>query len=483
MKESPRELVLDMLLAINEERMYSHILIKDVLHKYNYWDSRDKDFVKRLTEGTLERMLTIDYILDQYSRLPTAKMKPLIRNLLRMASYQILYLDTVPDSAACNEAVKLAEKRGFNNLKGFVNGILRTVSRQKAAIVWPDAVKTPVRYWSVFYAMPEWLVEKWLTELGAEQTPLLLAGLLQIRPVSVRLRGDLDQAAKNAWLDDLQAAGVTVKSHPYLAAAYELSHAPGVQNLPGFAEGLFTVQDVSSMLAVAAADLKPTDFLFDVCAAPGGKALYGAEQAARVLAADLSFAKTALIRENAVRMRINNIEIIEHDARILKPELRETADVVLADLPCSGLGIIGKKRDIKYKITAQGIEEIMALQREILQTVWQYVKPGGLLIYSTCTVSYGENEGMMAWFTGQFPFRREAFPKRYRTFAGEEYDGSEENNSSENHCGKEGDRRNNGDSGMLQFLPGLHPTDGFFICRLRRDKAETRMPQVTRGQK
>ncbi len=436
MKENTRELVLNMLLAITEENEFSHILIRDVLNKYNYWESKDKNFVKRLTEGTLERMIQIDYVLNKFSKVPVNKMKSLIRNLLRMSVYQILFMDGVPDSAACNEAVKLAGKRGFRNLQGYVNGVLRNIVRQKEEIGWPDKKREPLRYLSVLYSMPEWLVQKWLDELGKETTESILAGMLSIRPVTVRLRSDLNEEQVENWLKELEATGVKAEVHPYLSYAYELHNVSGVQNLPGFSDGIFMVQDVSSMLVTEAAGIKPGDFLLDVCAAPGGKTLHSAERAAKVQARDLSVSKTDYIRENVARMKAGNVEVEEHDARIKDKTMIGKADVLFADLPCSGLGIIGKKRDIKNKITAADLETVAELQREILSVVWEYVKPGGTLIYSTCTINRTENEEMMEWFTGQFPFQTEAFERA--------------------------------PGGMLQLLPGKDPTDGFFICRLRR---------------
>lgn len=443
-----RELVLDMLLLITEEKVFSHILIRDVLNKYNYWERQNKDFVKRITEGTMERGIQIDYVLDQFSKVPVKKMKPLIRNLLRMSVYQILFMDAVPDSAACNEAVKLAGKRGFRSLQGFVNGVLRNIARGKESIRWPDAGKTPVTFLSVFYSMPEWLVEKWLKELGEEQTRALLEGLLAIRPVTVRIRKGTDHSQRETWLAQLEEGGVKANIHPYLPYAYDLYHAAGVQNLPGFAEGLFAIQDVSSLLVVEAAGIQAGDFLLDVCAAPGGKALHGAERAAWVEARDISTAKTSLIRENAARLQISNVTITEYDARMMDNTQKEKADILFADLPCSGLGVMGKKRDIKYNITEAGIEELLLLQKEILSVVWQYVKPGGVLLYSTCTINRAENEEMMEWFTEQFPFHKEAFPEEDKVPFSQ------------------------GKTGMLQLLPGIHSADGFFLCRLRREPEE-----------
>lgn len=444
-KENIREMALDILLSVTEEKIFSHVLMKNVLDKYNYWDKREKDLLKRLVEGTLERMLQLDYVLDQFSRTPVVQMKPLIRSLLRVSVYQIMFME-VPDSAACNEAVKLAGKRGFRGLQGFVNGVLRNIARQKDTVVWPDPDREPLRYLSVFYSMPLWLVEKWQEELGREQTVSLLQGLLTIRPVTVRLRGDILIEDKNVWLNRLDRIGVKAVAHPYLTYAYDLYHSAGIANLPGYADGLFTVQDVSSMLVVEAAGIGSGDFLLDVCAAPGGKAIHGAERAARAEARDVTAAKTALIRDQMIRMKIRNMEITEHDARFPDQTLLAKADVLFADLPCSGLGVIGKKRDVKYKITPEGLADVTALQRDILSTIWQYVKPGGLLIYSTCTVSRAENEEMMEWFTARFPFKREKFPDETKPPFTESRDG------------------------MLQLLPGIHPTDGFFICRLRRSQ-------------
>ena len=218
--------------------------------------------------------------------------------------------------------------------------------------------------------------------------------------------------------------------------------------LPGFAEGLFLVQDVSSMLIGEAASLKTGDTVIDVCAAPGGKSLHCAEKllgSGRVIARDLTEKKVALIRENMERMQLSNIAAAVWDARKEKEEDKETADVLLADLPCSGLGIMGKKRDIKYHASAEGIAELICLQREILSTVWQYVKPGGTLIYSTCTVNPGENEENVRWFTENFPFTLESLaPFLPEALRAEEKDG------------------------MLQLLPGIHATDGFFLARLKR---------------
>ena len=184
MTENTREIVLDILLFVERDKVFSHQLIRAVLDKYDYLDARDKSFIKRVAEGTLERQIELDYYLDQFSKVPVRRMKPLIRCLLRMSAYQILYMDGVPDSAACNEACKLAQKRKFHELKGFVNGVLRNLAKGKENLKLPDRTEDEAAFYSVKYSMPKWLVENWMAEYGSRVTEKILEGLLQIHPVT-----------------------------------------------------------------------------------------------------------------------------------------------------------------------------------------------------------------------------------------------------------------------------------------------------------
>ena len=448
--ENTRELAVNMLLEITEQNKYSHLVIRNVLDKYNYMDGRDKAFLKRITEGTLERKIQIDFVLNQFSKVSVSKMKPFIRNLLRVSVYQLLFMDSVPERAVCNEAVKLAGKRGFKNLQGFVNGVLRNIARKKEEISWPEEERNTAGYLSVKYSMPEWLVEKFLSERGALQTKKMLESFLEASPVTVRLKETLKEEDREVFLNEMKKSGVRVKKHPYLPYAFEILNAEGISALPGFTEGLFMVQDVSSMLVCEAADIKKGDRVIDVCASPGGKALHAAEKlqgTGFVSARDLTEYKAEMIRDNIRRMNVKNVEAFVSDARQLREEDVETADVLLCDLPCSGLGIIGKKTDIKYHVSEEGLKQLKELQREILSVVWQYVKKGGVLIYSTCTVNPDENEENVKWFTENYPFQTESLSP----FLPE--------------CLKE-----EGKTGMLQLLPGIHETDGFFLARLRREE-------------
>lgn len=453
-----RSIVLDMLIRINEDGLLSHLVIRETLAKLADDLPRDRAFIKRLTEGTLEHQIRIDYIIDLFAKIPVSQMKPLIRNLLRMSVYQIIFMDHVPDRAACDEAVKLAAQRGFSALKGFTNGILRNIIRQKDALDFPDEADEPGKYLSVAFSMPEWLVEKWREEYSYEKLQLILQGLLETRPVTVRIHAKEDnknfinesfinENLINEWTQAVKASGADIHPHPYLPYAYELSGMDSISGLPGFQEGFFAVQDVSSMLACEAAGIKQTDIVVDICAAPGGKALHAASKGRMVYARDISETKCNLIRENAARLKQSNIEISVCDAAILDESLIGKADVLLADLPCSGFGAIGRKPDIKYKASPESVHALCELQRGILAVVWQYVKPGGVLIYSTCTMSRDENESMMEWFTEKFPFSCDPLPEPLPALAAP----GEKNRS-----------------GILRLLPGIHQTDGFFICRLKR---------------
>ena len=464
MAENSREIVLDTLLALEREGQYSSRLLRAVLDKYGYLDVRDRAFIKRVTEGTLERQRELDYYLDHFSSVPVRKMKPLVRCLLRMSVYQLVYMDAVPDSAVCNEACKLAAKRKFGNLRGFVNGVLRNISRSTENLPLPDEAEEPVGYLAVKYSMPDWLVELWLAEYGREITKNMLEGLLAIHPVSLRLRGNLTGEEREKLLSGLRERGVRLRESSYLPSVYLAENSGDLTELPGFAEGQWIVQDVSSALAVLAAGVKEGDLVVDACAAPGGKTLLAAERAGRVLSRDVSEEKAALIRENAVRMKAENLEIRVWDARVQDPSLLGKADVLLLDVPCSGLGVLGKKRDIKYHVSQEGLRELTGLQKEILRACAGYEKPGGTLVYSTCTINRAENQEMVRFLTEELGFLPESLegvlPEKLlaQKCRVEELRKREE---LPEDCLTAEQR-----AACIQLLPGYMEADGFFIARL-----------------
>lgn len=455
MAENTREIVLDTLLELEKSDIFSHQLIKAVLDKYNYIGGQEKGFIKRVTEGTIERQIELDYYLNFFSSVPVRKMKPLIRNLLRMSTYQLLYMDAVPDSAICNEACKLAQKRKFHNLKGFVNGVLRNIAKNKDSLPMPDKTKEPQKFYSVRYSMPEWLVEFWLKEYGNEITATLLEGLLEIHPVSLRVRSFLSETEREELCEQLKNAGVELVQSEYLPYLYTAKRLENVAELPGFAEGDFTIQDVSSVLAVEAAGIENNHLVMDICAAPGGKTILASEMAEKVISRDVSDTKVDIIEENLDRLQVNNVITQVHDATQMDDTYVEKADVLIMDVPCSGLGIMGKKRDIKYHASLEGLESIVKLQKEIIRNSWQYVKPGGFLLYSTCTINPEENEKMVDWILKELPFEPDSLeghvPERLM----------EQKRRVDKLRGRE-------DNHTIQLLPGYMESDGFFFARLRR---------------
>lgn len=448
MTEKPdcRELALGILTEVTRQEEYSHIAVRNVLEKYQYLGKQERAFLTCLTEGTLEWMIHLDYMINQFSSVRVNKMKPVIRNILRMSVYQLKFMDSVPACAVCNEAVKLAEKKGFRNLKGFVNGVLRNIARNLSCVSYPDKSDL-CKYLSVMYSMPEWIVEGWLTRYGAEITERILKGFLEKEPLSIR--PNLEKISPEELKKRLESRGITVSKAAWPDYALRIENYNYLGAVPEFLEGLFQVQDVSSMLVAEAAGPKEGALCIDVCAAPGGKSFHLAEKlhgTGRVEARDLTGYKTAMIKENNERMGAGNLFVRQWDACVLHEESAGTADLVLADLPCSGLGVLGKKTDLKYRMTREQQEELASLQRKILEVSQAYVKPGGILIYSTCTINPGENEENAVWFQEHFPF--EAVPL--------------------DDCLPGGLISETENKGMIQLLPGIHGCDGFFIAKFRK---------------
>ena len=391
-----RELALDMVLAIDRDGQYSHLVLRDVLDKYQYLSKQERAFLTRLTEGTVERMLTLDYVIDQFSKTKVKKMKPLIRELMRLSVYQIMYMDGVPDSAVCNEAVKLARKRGFSGLSGFVNGVLRSVARG-----WKDVT---FQNESVRYSVPEWIIDGWNADYGRDVTEKMLEAFMQ--PAKITVRTNTQKCTPEELKDRLSQEGVTVEAIEGISYAFALSGFDYLAGLGSFQDGWFYVQDISSMTVAHAADPKKGDYIIDVCAAPGGKSSHLAELldgSGMVEARDLTEYKVGLIEENILRHDLHNMKAVQQDATLFDEASVEKADILICDLPCSGLGVIGRKSGIRYKMTAEKAHDLAVLQQEMLDTVWKYVKRGGKLIYSTCTIHKEENEDNVAAFLQKHP--------------------------------------------------------------------------------
>ncbi len=442
-----REIVLEVLLEITEHGMYSHIVLRDVLNKYQYLEKKERSFITRVTEGTLEHMMEIDYILDQFSKVKVKKMKPVIRNIMRSAVYQMKYMDSVPVSAACNEAVKLAVRKGFGSLRGFVNGVLRNVARNLDQIEYPTE---PLKRLSIQYSMPEWILNLWLKAYDSDVVEQMLQAFQRETPLTIRC--NLRMVTPKQLKEHLEAEGVTVKVHPYLEYAFHISGFDYLGDLESFQNGEFSVQDISSMLVSELAGPKEGDYVIDVCAAPGGKSLHMAEKlngSGHVEARDLTEYKVGLIQENIERTGLSNVEAVQQDALIFDETSVGKADIVLADLPCSGLGVLAKKTDLKYKATKEGADSLAKLQREMLKNVQAYVKDEGKLVYSTCTINPAENMDNVHWFLNECP-----------EFELIDIHGS--------LC--EELQKDVKENGCIQLLPGVHQSDGFFLACMKKRK-------------
>lgn len=446
-----REEVLLLLIDIDRKKVMSSQGLSNLLLRYQFAKKQDRAFMTRLLEGTLEQQIYLDYVLNQFSSKKMEKQKPFIRCLLRMTAYQILFMEQVPDSAACNEAVKLARKKGFSTLSGFVNGLLRNVTRKKDGIKLPDEKKDPMQYLSIRYSIPQWIVEQWSTMYDYDTVAKMAEG--SIRNPETTVRVNLSNTELEPLKEALKEDGIEVKDSSYLPNVLKISGYDSLSRIKAFKKGLIQVQDESSATVGYLADPDGDAFVIDVCSAPGGKAIHAADiirqkkGTGKVLARDVSDHKISLIEDNKERCGFDNIETEVFDGTELDENLIEKADLVICDVPCSGLGILARKNDIKYNVTKERIEELVPLQRAILKNAASYVKPGGILMFSTCTITKEENQDNREWILKELPFETVDFSDKLPEHFWEQ--------------AKEG---------HLQLLPGIYGTDGFYIAKFRRVK-------------
>lgn len=448
-----REAALAVLMQVLEQKGRDRRSLQEALAPFSYFEERDAQFLQRLTKGTLERLLALDDVINQFAKTKVNKMKPVIRSILRLAVYQLLYMDSVPASAAVNEAVKLAEKNGLSGLKPFVNGVLRNIVRNRDRLHGPDKKEDLKRYLSVRYSLPMWIIGRFIISYGPDAAEVIAKGLVSEGGVTIRV--NRSKASPEEVMKMLTAEGISVERHPYLPYAFLLKDFYGLTDLPGFAEGLYAVQDISSMIVGEVSGAKPGMKCLDICAAPGGKTMHLADLGADVTACDRSLQKVSLIRENTGRCGFLSVQAEVNDAREYREDWKEKFDLVVADVPCSGLGVMGRKYDIRYHITPAQITELVLLQKEILSNAVKYVKPGGYLLYSTCTINREENEGNAALISESGLFE----PLNLTGYLPEALlaDAAKAPGSLANI-------RN----GRLQILPGFFKGDGFYLALFRR---------------
>jgi 16S rRNA (cytosine967-C5)-methyltransferase len=443
----PREIALKILYDINQKGAYSNIAVNKYL-ECSELQKIDKAFITELVYGTLRRRLTIDWIIGQFSTLKRNRISDWVLNILRMGIYQLIYMEKVPQSAACNESVKLSKKYGHKASSGYVNAVLRNVARNRDKIAYPDKHKEYIRFLSIKHSHPQWLVEKWVRIFGGEFTEKLLAGNNETADFIVRV--NTLKISRKKLIEELRIEGIDAVEGKYAEEAVILKNPSSISRLESFRKGYFQVQDESSMLAVKVLAPQPGEFIMDVCSAPGGKASHIAQvmgNRGTVLARDIHEHKIGLVKGTVDRMGLNIVRTEIFDAAVSDSNYIMKADRVLVDAPCTGLGIIRRKPEIKWSRNMENINEIIELQAKILNTSSNYVKPGGVLVYSTCTINPEENEEVVREFISMnTAFKTEDISCML----------------------PENIIKPKASSGYIQMLPNVHGTDGFFIARMRR---------------
>lgn len=435
---SAREVALNCLIACEKQGAWSDGYLRNAIRQARL-DGRDAGLCTRLVFGVQQNRLLLDWYLARFSSVKPEKMEPPVREALRLGLYQLLFMDRIPVHAAVNESVALTRKRSRNpRSAALVNAVLRAVERaREEGLPQPEEL-------SVRYSHPEWLVRELTNAVGPEEIEALLAADNGEPPIQAQvntLKATVEETAA-----ELTAAGVTVRPHPWLPDCLELEDTGNLEGLDAFQNGTIYIQDAAARLAVLAAGPEPGMAVLDACAAPGGKSFAAAiamGDSGSICSCDIHPHKQALIEQGANRLGIRSITAAVMDGKTFDPELAGRFDLVIADVPCSGLGIIRKKPDIRYK-DPEPLGGLPGVQRAILENVSRYVRPGGVLLYATCTLLRRENEAVVSWFLDKDTnFTLEPFTLPGPVGASE---------------------------GMVTLWPHRHGTDGFFFAKLRRTR-------------
>ncbi|VYT75936.1 16S rRNA (cytosine(967)-C(5))-methyltransferase RsmB [Clostridium tertium] len=388
-----RKLSRQIVQRVLEEGAYSNLVLSKELNRDDI-DEKDKGLITEIVYGTLRRKRTLDVLISNFVK-DIKLIDSTVLNILRVAIYQMYFLDKIPEYAACNEAVEEAKEVSLEASK-LVNGILRNFIRDEKEIVVPGNRIDELGY---KFSFEPWMIRLFIKQYGEERTMKIMAGLNETPKVTVRVnesKGEYDEVFEN-----LEEMGYKIEEGYACPEAIKIEGGKGVEGNELFKEGLITVQDESAMLVAPLLEINKGEKILDLCAAPGGKTTHIAElldNTGEVLAFDLHENKLSLIEENAKRLGLTNIVCKTMDATKLNPDYISYGDKVLIDVPCSGLGIIRKKPEIKWNKTRQQLRDLVEIQRDIMENAWQYLKPGGTLLYSTCTLNKEENEDNLKWF-------------------------------------------------------------------------------------
>lgn len=443
--ENPRQLAFLALKDIHRHGAYTDIALDRVLRTASL-NSPDRGLITEIVYGCVRRSRSLDALIDQLGKKTASQQPPELRTILHIGLYQLRYQERIPASAAVNTTVELAKTNGFKGLTGVVNGMLRQYSRLAAAATEPlELPQDPIKRLGIFHSFPDWIIQMWIEQLGIEETEQLCQWFNQSPTIDLRIN------PLKVTLEDVEAAmlnaGVQVKRLPHLPQALRIIGSAGtIGQLPGFSEGWWTVQDSSAQLVSYLLDPRAGDVVIDACAAPGGKTTHIAElmgDQGKIFACDKTASRLKKVKENAQRLQLNSIEICTGDSRNY-PQFTNLANAVLLDAPCSGLGTLHRRPDIRWRSTPANIKELSILQGELLEQAATWLKPEGILVYATCTLHPQENEAVIQSFLARHAHWQIDPPLNspLEAFAMPE--------------------------GWIKVWPQRHQMDGFFMVRLKQ---------------
>ena len=447
--KTAREAALRALRDVDVKEAYANLALDAHLTRSKL-EGRDRALATELVYGVTRRRGTIDWAIGQVATRPLDEIDPWIRNILREAVYQILYMERIPQSAAVDQAVELAKQYGHTGVAKFVNGVLRNLLRKLPTLAWPKEETDPVGALAVRHSYPEWLVQQWTGRFGTEEAVKLMESGNQVPPLTIRV--NTLKATREQVAEALEAEGIKTEPtphSPYGLIVHDLTSSSYLDRLKAMKQGLFTVQDESSMLVAPVLNPQPGMTVLDVAAAPGGKTTHLAawmQNEGRIIALDIHDHKVDLVEQNAKRLGATIIEGLCLDAREVGKLMPNRAEAVLCDVPCSGLGTLSRRPDARWRKTEADVTSLMPIQQAILESAALAVKPGGTLVYSTCTIEPRENQELVAAFVESHPEWSfdDIRPYLPASLAGDAADG------------------------WIQLLPHRHGTDGFFIARLKK---------------
>lgn len=459
MKTNPRQLTFLILRDLERRGQVADVIFNQWMNQAQLGDA-DRRLTTELVYGCIRRRRSLDALIDQFAKKKSHQQPPALRIVLHLGLYQLCYLNQIPAAAAVHTSVELAKENGLSGLKQVVNGILRQYLRQVNSLTAniTSDISEPIsllktlldlpsdlsQQLGILYSFPDWLIQFWLNELGIEETEKLCHWFNQ--SPSIDLRINPLKTTQETMLKALDTQGLSLSAIPQIPQGLRLNHSPGpIQQLPGYHQGWWTIQDSSAQLVSQLLDPQPGEVIIDACAAPGGKTTHMAElmeDTGRILALDKVPSRLKKLQQSIERLQLNSIEMKAVDIRQCS-DYYQTADRVLLDAPCSGLGTLHRRADARWRQTPENIKTLSQLQAELLKTVAQWVKPGGCLVYATCTLHPQENEVMI------------------RSFLADHLDWEIEQPPDEFSMWKQ-------ESGWIKVWPYVHHMDGFFMVKLRQ---------------